>query len=126
MIVQTTGKVLAQKVEIADTFWGRFRGLMLRRRFLRGSALIFKLSRPGKYGVHMIFVRFPIDLLYLNENFVVVDLCRNLKPWRTHSPRVRASYIVELPAGTLFRARVKLGQKIVLAQSINHKKCNKK
>ncbi len=113
MIVQATGKVLAQKVEIADTFWSRFRGLMLRRRFPRGSALLFKLARPGRYGVHMFFVRFPIDLLYLNENFVVVDICRVLKPWRTNRPKVKASYIVELPAGTVSRARVKLGQKIV-------------
>jgi len=112
LIVQATGRILAQKVEIADTFWRRFRGLMLRRRFPRGSALLFKLSRPGRYGVHMFFVMFPIDLLYLNENFVVVDVCRNLKPWRTHRPKVRASYIVELPAGTVSRARVKLGQKI--------------
>lgn len=113
LIVRTTGKLLASEVEIADTFWRRFRGLMLRRSFPRGSALLFKLVRPGRYGVHMFFVRFPIDLLYLNENFVVVDICRALKPWRIHRPKAKASYIVELPAGTVSRARVKLGQKIV-------------
>jgi len=114
LIVRTTGKILAQNVEVADTFWRRFRGLMLRRKFPRGSALLFKLSRPGRYGVHMLFVKFPIDLLYLNENFVVVDICRNLKPWRIHRPKVKASYIVELPAGTISRTRTKLGQKIEL------------
>ena len=113
LIVKTTGRILAQKVEIADTFWLRFRGLMFRRAFPRGSALLFKFARPGRYGVHMFFVRFPIDLLYLNKNFVAVDIRRNLKPWRIYRPNTKASYVVELPAGTIFRARVKLGQKIV-------------
>ena len=113
LIVETTGKILAQKIEIADTFWLRFRGLMFRRTFSRGSALLFKFMRPGRYSVHMFFVRFPIDLLYLNEDFVVVDIRRNLKPWHIHRPKTKVSYIVELPAGTVSRAHVKLGQKIV-------------
>lgn len=114
LIVQTAGKILAQNVEVADTFWRRFRGLMLRRRFPRGSALLFKLSRPGRYGVHMFFVRFPIDLLYLNSKFLVIDMCQTLRPWRVHRPKVKANYIVELPAGTISRARIKLGHKLTL------------
>jgi hypothetical protein len=113
------GKVLADKVELADTFWRRFRGLMFRRNFRRGQALLFKLAKSGRYGIHMFFVRFPIDLLYLSQDFVVVDIRRELGPWRIHRPKVKASYIVELPAGTISLTRTKIGHKLALAQSIN-------
>lgn len=114
LINKTTGRVLANRVELADTFWRRFRGLMFRREFHRGQALLFNLKKPGRYGVHMFFVRFPIDLLYLNSNFSVIDMCQSLRPWRVHRPKVKANYIVELPAGTISRTRTKLGQKIAL------------
>jgi hypothetical protein len=114
LIDKTTGKVLASKVELADTFWRRFRGLMFRRKFPRGSAMLFKLPKPGRYGIHMFFVKFPIDLIYLDSRFVVVALRARLKPWRTHKPKAVANYLIELPAGTISRSKVKIGHKIAL------------
>jgi len=69
LIDETAGKVLANRVELADTFWRRFSGLMLSRRFPRGSALLFRLPKPCRYSIHMFFVRFPIDILYLDSKF---------------------------------------------------------
>jgi len=117
LINKTTGRVLANKVELADTFWRRFRGLMLRRNFRRGQALLFKLLKPGRHGVHMFFVMFPIDLLYLDSSFSVIDMRQALRPWQVHRPGVEASYIVELPAGTISRARIKLGHKLTLRKT---------
>lgn len=114
LIDKTTGKVLANRVELADTFWRRFRGLMFRRGFPRGSAILFKLSKPGRYGIHMFFVRFPIDLLYLDSRFVVVELREGLKPWRTHRSKAIANYLIELPVGTISRSKVKTGHKLSL------------
>lgn len=114
LIDRTTNEILAEDVEIADTFWRRFRGLMLRRKFPRGKALLFRLSKPSRHGVHMFFVKFPIDLLYLDSRFTVVELRPRLKPWRTHRPKVLSNYIVELPAGTISRLRVKKGHKLAL------------
>lgn len=114
LIDKTTGKVLASKVELADTFWRRFRGLMFRRRFPRGSAIFFKLPKPGRYGIHMFFVKFPIDLLYLDSKFVVVELRAGLKPWHTHRPHAVVNYLIELPAGTISRSNVKIRHKIAL------------
>lgn len=112
MIDRTSGEVLASEVELADTFWRRFRGLMLRRRFPRGRALLFKFNKPGRYGVHTFFVRFPIDLMYLDSDFRIVELRAWLKPWRMHKSRAAASYLAELPAGTLRSAKVRVGHKI--------------
>lgn len=112
LIDRTSGKLLARDVEVADTFWRRFRGLMLRRKFQRGRALLFKFDRPGRHGVHMFFVRFPIDLVYLDSGFRVVDLRAGLKPWATYRPKAAASYLIELPTGTIRRAGVGVGDKI--------------
>lgn len=118
MIDRTSGKILVSDVELADTFWRRFRGLMLRRRFPRGRALLFKFKKPGRYRVHMFFVRFPIDLIYLNLSFRIIELKAGLKPWRTYKPKATASYLVELPAGTIRRAGVRVGHKISLREKV--------
>ncbi len=114
---RTKGRIIANRVERADSFWKRFRGLMFRRKFSAGDALLFKLSRPRRYSIHMFFVRFPIDLLYLDSKFTVVELRPRLKPWRTYRSKAKASYLVELPAGTISRTRAKVGDKLVLENS---------
>ena len=114
LVDRTTGKLLASEVELADTFWRRFRGLMLRGKFQQGKALLFKFSKPGRHGVHMWFVRFSIDLVYLDSSFKVVELRAQLKRWRFYRPRATVSYLIELPAGTISRARVEVGHEISL------------
>lgn len=114
LIDETNGNVLAGRVELADSFWKRFRGLMLRGRFPNGSALVFTPPKPGRYGIHMFFVRFPIDLLYLDSGFVVVELRTGLKPWRMYSPKLIANYLIELPEGTISRSNVEIGHKLTL------------
>ncbi len=110
----TTGKLLASEVELADTFWRRFRGLMLRGKFQQGKALLFKFPKPGRHSVHMWFVRCSIDLVYLDSSFRVVELRAQLKRWRFYRPRATVSYLIELPAGTISRARVEVGHEISL------------
>lgn len=111
---KTRGRAIADRVERADSFWRRFRGLMLRRKFSAGNAMLFKFSHPGRYSIHMFFVRFPIDLLYLDSKFTVVELRSGLKPWRIYRPKTKASHLVELPRGTISRTRTKVGDKLRL------------
>lgn len=118
LVDRTTGKLLASEVELADTFWRRFRGLMLRGKFPRGAALLFSFHKPGRYGVHMFFVRFPIDLVYLDSGFKVVEVRARLKPWRFYRPKIAVSHLIELPAGAIPRARVEIGHKISLKGKI--------
>jgi len=114
LVNRTTGKLLASDVELADNFWRRFRGLMFRRKFQRGKALLFKFPKSGRRGVHMWFVRFSIDLVYLDSSFRVVELRARLKPWWFYRPKMAVSYLIELPAGTISRVRVEVGHKISL------------
>ena len=110
LVDRMTGKVLADKVELADT-WRRFRGLMFRRNF---EALFFKLPKSRRQSIHTFFLRFSIDVIFLDSNFFVIEICQRLKPWRIHRPKMDVSYIVELQAGTIFRKNVKIGHKLTL------------
>jgi uncharacterized membrane protein (UPF0127 family) len=109
-----TDKIIAGEVELADSFWRRFRGLMFRRRFPPGKALFFKFNKPGCRGVHMYFVWFPIDLVYLDSSFNVVEVRARLKPWRVYWPKAVAKYLIELPARAVTRVQVSIGHKILL------------
>lgn len=109
LINRENGKVIADEIELADSFWKRFRGLMLKKSFPRGRALVFPLSEPKRYSIHTFFMRFPIDLLYLNQKLEVIESRKGLSPWKTHKSKEEASILVELPAGRIEEAEVKIG-----------------
>jgi uncharacterized membrane protein (UPF0127 family) len=71
--------------------------------------MLFTFKKTGHYPVHTMFMRFSIDLIYLDENFIVVEVKRGLKPWRFYRPKMRAKYLIELPAGV---AKVEVGDKL--------------
>jgi uncharacterized membrane protein (UPF0127 family) len=104
--VKNTGVTLAVRVEVADTFWKRLKGEMFRK---KPSAMLLK---GGSLHVHTCFMRFPIDLLFLREGRVL-KLVHKMKPWRfCRAPR-GCDGLLELPAGTLAKCKVKMGDEIV-------------
>lgn len=112
LLDKRTGSVLADKVKTADSFWSRLRGLMFRRGFEEGEALLFRFPEPKKFRIHTFFVFFSIDLIYLDGDFEVLELEEDLSSWGAYNPDVRASYLVELPAGEIERLGVKVGDSL--------------
>jgi len=96
MIRTEDGEVLADEHEVADTFLSRALGVMFRRSF-PGEALVFEFSRERRVGIHTVFVFFPIDVVFLDEEGVVVSK-RTLRPWIGYGSE-RAATVVEMPAG---------------------------
>lgn len=104
-------RTLASTVEVADSFLQRARGLMFRHSVPDDYALVFPFGRPARRGLHMLFVAFPIDAVWLVDDEVVAK--KRLHPWRGYG-RARADTIFELPAG---RADgVEPGDRVVLEQ----------
>jgi uncharacterized membrane protein (UPF0127 family) len=112
LVDDDTGEVIAEDVEMADNFWRRFRGLMLRWNFRVGQAMLFKFNSPGRHSIHMFFVRFPIDLVYLDSDSRVVETRAGVKPWHMHVSRVASKSLIELPVGTIARLGMQNGHKI--------------
>jgi uncharacterized membrane protein (UPF0127 family) len=104
--------VVASRVEVADTFLKRLRGLRGRDRMAEGSALWIVPCR----GIHTRGMSFPIDALYLDREQRVVAIEQNLPPGRIASVLFRARTVLELPAGTVRRSATRVGDHIVMSE----------
>jgi len=110
---RTRGAFLATELSLADTHWSRLRGLMGRDAgsFSSGKALWIVPCR----GVHTFAMRFPIDVLYLDKQQVVVHVEQNLAPWRMAPLRLRAVSVLELPPNTLIQSGTSVGDELEIA-----------
>ena len=84
-------KVLDPKSEIVTSFIGKAIGLILQK----PRTLVFAFKKPIIRSLHSFLVHHPLDILFLNENKVVVEITR-LKPYSMYRPKNKAKWIVEL------------------------------
>lgn len=103
------GRVVCARCALATTFWTRFRGLMGRASLAQDEGMLF---RPGG-SIHMFFMRFPIDVVFLDRDRTVVGVRHELRPWRVAGAR-RAVAALELPAGAAAEAGIEVGDVLVL------------
>src|SRR6266849_6097329 len=99
-LIKHDGTLIAEPLEIASNVFSRGIGLMGRSRLPeRGGLLIERCS-----SIHMMFMRFAIDAVFLDRSGRVVKVYRRLPPWIGLVPFVgRADRVAELPAGTADR-----------------------
>ena len=109
----SSGFELANQVSTANTFWSRFLGLLGRKDLPLGQALIITNCRQ----VHMFGMRFPIDILFCSADNLVLGLVENLSPGQISKAFRSASYVIELPAGTLKRTHTVFGDEIAILEN---------
>ena len=107
---RTRTTYLATDLLIARTHWSRFRGLMATNaaNFRHGQGLWILPS----HGVHTFAMRFPIDVVYLDRDRIVIHIEEGLKPWRMAAIRVAANSVLELPIGVISDSKTALGDQI--------------
>ena len=91
-----TRRTLATDVETADTFLSRARGLMFRRSIPDDYGLLFRFDGADERDLHMLFVPFDIDAVWLVDGEVTET--KRLRAWRGLGAAV-ADTVIELPAG---------------------------
>jgi protein-S-isoprenylcysteine O-methyltransferase Ste14/uncharacterized membrane protein (UPF0127 family) len=112
------GVPLADQLRPAHTHWTRLRGLLGTRRLEPGQGLWIKPSNQ----VHMFGMRYPIDVVFLDDDGRALRLVHALQPNRI-SPRVAgASDVLELPAGTLERTGLSEGARIEITGEVPTKR----
>jgi len=89
-------RTLAADVERADSWLARARGLMFRRAVPDDYALVFPFGGTKRRGIHTVFVRVPIDVVWTDGG--TVTRVETLAPWRSVAI-ARADTVVELAAG---------------------------
>ena len=88
---------LIPELIVADTFWKRSVGLLGRAQLKAGQGL---LLRPCG-SIHTCFMRFPIDIVFLNANNQVVKTRQNVAPWRLVWGGRKAHSVIEVQSGWL-------------------------
>jgi uncharacterized protein len=106
----TSGKELAGDLAVAATPFARAKGLLGRTALSRGEGLLLK---PCK-GVHSFFMKFPIDVVFLDRNNLVVAAVEQLRPQRITSIFLRSACAIELPAGTVAQSGTVIGNEVVI------------
>ena len=112
----TRHTVLAQRVEAAASLWAKFLGLMGRPSLDAGAALWL----PESNGIHMMFMRFAIDAVFLGRPGAdgarpVVSVHERLPAWRGLVPLIRGAHgVLELPVGTIAATSTTVGDRIAL------------
>jgi uncharacterized protein len=114
---QSRASELAARLEVADGLWTRFMGLMGRPGLDPGAGLWLTGN-----GIHMMFMRFPIDAVFLGKpdpadggTRPVVSVHPRLKAWTGLVPLVRgADGVLELPAGTIERSGTAVGDRVAM------------
>jgi uncharacterized membrane protein (UPF0127 family) len=97
LINQTKDIVLAEDVLIANTFFTRVKGLLGKRVFLSNQALILDPCN----SVHTFFMHFPIDVLFIDKDYKVIEAIFGLNPNRISRTYWHSNKTIELPAGKL-------------------------
>jgi uncharacterized protein len=109
MLNLTRGTMVCEHAMVADRPLRRMRGLLGRRSLPGGEGL---LLRPAP-SVHTAFMRFPIDVVFLDRELEVVKVVENLRPWRMASAR-QARAALELAAGQAATRRLEVGDRLRL------------
>ena len=101
---------LATALSVANTHWTRLRGLLGRSfdDFRNGSGLWIVPC----HGVHTLGMGFPIDVVYLDRENIVIHVQSNLQPWRFAPVRRHAASVLELPSHTAVETKTVTGDKI--------------
>jgi uncharacterized membrane protein (UPF0127 family) len=107
MIRNTTkNKVLANEAIIVKNPFSHMLGLMFRsKREFKHKGMIFIFNIEINRAFHTYFMRFPIDILFLDARKQITKIARNVKPWKLWVSG-KGKYVVELPAGNLHNTSI--------------------
>lgn len=111
MLVNVTRNTcLATTPRVADSFFGRLKGLLGTDCLPQGAAL---LITPCS-SVHTFGMAYPIDVLFIGVDYKVLKIAASLRPGRT-AWCGKSQYVVELPVGTIQTSQTQVGDEIRLS-----------
>ncbi len=106
------GTAVCERCTVAATPLSRLKGLLGRRSLPSGEGM---LIRPAS-AVHTSFMRFAIDVVFLDRDLHVVHVAEDLRPWRAAGKR-GAKSVLELPAGEARRRSIRTGDRLALVET---------
>ena len=107
---KTKGTLLAEEVVLADRFFLRIKGLLGKKDMKMGQALIIKPCD----SIHTFFMRFAIDVIFIDRQNKVDLAIQCLKPWRLSPICWKSKFVIELPSGVIRESRTEKGDEIAI------------
>lgn len=106
------GTTLGEAIEVADTAVRRVKGLLGRECLEEGQGLLFKKCS----SLHTLFMRFPIDIVFLDRDGKVLKLKKGVKPFKLVAAPLRSYYALELPESTIARSNTRGGDQLIFEE----------
>ena len=78
------------------------------------TAMVFVFKKEKTVSLHMFFVFYPVDVIFLDRTKRVIDIKMNFKPFTIYVPKKKAQYVIECAADAVKKSRTKIGDQIVL------------
>ena len=102
---KTKNKILAKDFKICSSLFSKFKGLMFAKKH---KTLIFDSNKEKNISLHMFFVFYPIDVLWLDKDKKITHIKQNFIPF-TVTKSYKAKYVIELEKGTLEKTNTSIG-----------------
>jgi len=110
IINKTKNTVIAEEYICADSLLKRLKGLLGTKALKTGQALILDPCN----SIHTFFMKYPIDVIFVNRDNKVVKIITSIPPFRLTGIYFSASYAIELPANTIKPTEISLGDSLLL------------
>jgi uncharacterized membrane protein (UPF0127 family) len=101
------GAVVCERCVYARSVWLRMKGLLGRRELPAGEGVLLE---PAS-SIHMLFMRFPIDAVFLDRELRVKKVVEHLRPWR-FAASLGSRSVLEITAGEAVRHGLEAGQRL--------------
>ncbi len=106
IILKVKKNLKLKEIEIASSPWRLALGLMFRKSLPEGTGMLFDFHYSSRHSIWMLFMRFPIDVYFLDKDGTVLDKAKNIKPisllkpstWKIYQPKKPCRYAVEVAA----------------------------
>ncbi len=110
LLEKETDRLVVPRLQVASTAWERMKGLLGRKGLDEDEALLIRNCA----SIHMFFMRFAIDAVFLDCEMQIVKLVENIRPWRI-AGCLRACQVLEAPCGMIKRTDLTHGMYLRIA-----------
>lgn len=117
---KTKEKVIKKEVIIANSFFTRLKGLLGKKRLSEEQCI---LIRPCK-SVHTFFMKFPIDVIFIDKNFKVVKVIKNITPGHITTYVKEAWSVIEMAVDKEVDSKFMVGDELYLSKACKDPNCS--
>lgn len=111
--------ILCDKVKIATKSSAKAKGLMFRRSMKEKEGFLMEFQKETKPKIWMLFMRFPIDIIFINKQKKVVDiktnalpLTKNPKTWKLYQPKEKCKWVLEIKSNSAKKTKTEVGDQL--------------